>query len=196
MYHNVSIHTKRYKLVNPSGFGNEVMTDEPVWELYDPSADPGEENNLVAEQPEQVELLMKRYEDWFRDVSSTRADNYAPPRIIVGSSHERVTVLTRQDWRHLKGRPWAPDSNGVWKIHAEADGAHRVSVLLKTVQADASSVELRWGEASWTKPVPEGVSEISFDVDGISAGPADLMAIVRDKGGADFGPWHVHVERR
>ena len=196
MYHHVSIHTDRWKLVNPSGFGNEVMTGEPVWELYDLSTDPGESNNLAAQHPKQVERLEKQYEDWFKDVSSTRADNYAPPRIIVGSTHEPVTVLTRQDWRHFQGRPWAPDSNGAWKIHAEAAGAYRVSVLLESAQATASSVELRWGEASWTKPVPAGDYEIVFDVDAIPAGPANLMAIVRERSAAAYGPWHVHVERR
>ena len=67
-----------------------------------------------------------------------------------------------------------------------------MTALLKT---EADSVELRWGGASWMEPVFDGMSEIVFDVDGISAGPSDLMAVVRESG-AEYGPWHLKVERR
>ncbi len=192
MYHNVSIHTEQWKLVNASGFGLDEMAGEPRWELYDVSVDPGESNNLVEQNPERLALLKQQYEEWFRDVSATREDNYAPPRIVLGSSHEPVSVLTRQDWRHFQDRPWAPRSNGIWKIHAEQGGAHRVTVLLKT---QPESVELRWGDRSWTESVPDGATEVVFDVDEVRAGPADLVAVVLE-GDAEYGPWQLNVMRR
>ncbi len=63
------------------------------------------------------------YREWFEDVSGTRPDNYAPPRIVVGSDHEPVTVLTRQDWRRdSEDQGWRPTSQGHWLLRAE-DGA-------------------------------------------------------------------------
>ena len=192
LYHHVSIHTERWKLVNASGFGLDEMAGEPRWELYDVSVDPGESNNLVEQNPERLALLKQQYEEWFRDVSAAREDNYAPPRIVLGSSHEPVSVLTRQDWRHFQNRPWAPRSNGIWKIHAEQGGAYRVTVLLKT---QPESVELRWGDRSWTESVPDGATEVVFDVDEVRAGPADLVAVVLE-GDAEYGPWQLNVMRR
>ena len=39
------------------------------------------------------------HDSWFDSVSSSRPDNYAPPRIHIGTPDENPTVLTRQDWR-------------------------------------------------------------------------------------------------
>ena len=39
--------------------------------------------------PEIVAKLKAEYEAWFDDVGSTRPDNYAPPRIIVGTATRR-----------------------------------------------------------------------------------------------------------
>ena len=65
--------------------------------------DPYALTDLAAERADVVGDLMIRYNAWFDDVSSTRPDNYAPPRIHVGTPHENPTVLTRQDWRFHTG---------------------------------------------------------------------------------------------
>ena len=118
-YHNFMIRNSRWKLVHPSGFGRESFEGKPQVQLFDLAADPYELNNQVSTHPEIVKQLREEYDRWFKDVGSTRPNNYAPPRIHVGTKHENPVVLTRQDWRHTQGRPWAKDSVGHWLLKAE-----------------------------------------------------------------------------
>jgi arylsulfatase/arylsulfatase A len=117
-YHNFMARRGNWKLVNNSGFGRESLPGEPTFELFDLGSDPLEQNNLAASNPKALAQLRAEYDAWFDDVGSTRPDNYAPPRIIVGTKHEPLTTLTRQDWRHKTGRPWQRDSQGFWLLNA------------------------------------------------------------------------------
>lgn len=100
--------------------------DEKPAELFDLSQDPMEQHDLSQAQPQTVERLRERYDLWFDDVSATRPDNYAPPRIIIGSPHQRCVPLTRQDWRTLTGEGWSDDDEGYWLVHVEQPGPYRV----------------------------------------------------------------------
>ena len=100
-------------------------------ELYDLSTDPQQRNNLATQRPEVFQRLKAAYQDWFDDVSSSRPDNYAPPRIVIGTEHEPVSVLTRQDWRHQSGRPWGADSNGFWLVEAPDPGSYEVEIIFQ-----------------------------------------------------------------
>ncbi len=128
-FHHFALHEHPWKLVHPSGFGKESFDGEPTLELYNLSKDPRQQNDLATKHPEVFQRLKAGYESWFADVSSTRADNYAPPRIVIGTSHEMESVLTRQDWRHSKGRNWASDSNGFWLLEAPEAGDYEVEVI-------------------------------------------------------------------
>ncbi len=105
-FHNFMVRNQRWKLAHPSGFGRESFDGDPVFELYDMEADPLELEDVADQEPEIVEELTAAYDTWFDEVGSTRPDNYLPPRIRIGTPHESPTILTRQDWRHTKGRPW------------------------------------------------------------------------------------------
>ncbi|TWT78906.1 Arylsulfatase [Planctomycetes bacterium CA13] len=129
LFHHFAIHEDPWKLVHPSGFGKEGFTGQPKLQLYDLSKDPRQESDVSAEFPEVFQRLKKGYEAWFQDVSSTRPNNYAPPRILVGTEHEMSSVLTRQDWRHCQGKPWAPDSNGFWLIEAADAGDYEIELI-------------------------------------------------------------------
>ncbi len=126
LYNNFAARGELWKLVHPSGFGRQSLSGEPKFELFNMITDPLEMNNVADQHPEVVAKMKKEYEAWFRDVGSTRPDNYAPPRIHVGTPHENPTVLTRQDWRHTHGRPWHRDSIGHWLLCAADDGAYDV----------------------------------------------------------------------
>jgi len=86
MYHHFMARNQEWKLVNASGFGREQWSGPPQFELYRIPDDAREEKNLASDHPEIVEQLKKEYEAWFKDVSSTRPNNYAPPRIHLGPS--------------------------------------------------------------------------------------------------------------
>ncbi len=189
-YHHVAVHQQPWKLVHPSGFGNESFAGKPKFELYNLNDDPKQQKDLISEQPEIAARLLTSYEAWFDDVSSTRDDNYAPPRIVIGTEHETETVLTRQDWRHSQGRPWAGNSNGVWLLKAPEPGEFSVQVFLKpgigkgkaVVSAAGKSVSLdvdpaNSGSNKTSISLPAGLITLAVDVtiDGKVQGPHQVV---------------------
>lgn len=144
-YHHFALHEDAWKLVHPSGFGKESFDGEPKLELYDLSADPGQQHDLAVEKPEIVTRLRRAYDEWFDDVSSTRPDNYAPPRIVIGTKHETETVLTRQDWRHESGKPWAAGSNGFWLLEAPHAGEYQIELILASDQYEGGTAIIHAG---------------------------------------------------
>jgi arylsulfatase/arylsulfatase A len=121
LYHHFALHEEPWKLVHPTGFGKDKFTGPPKLELYDLSKDPRQQNNVAIQYPQVFQRLKKSYEDWFADVSSSRPDNYAPPRIVIGTKHEPRSVLTRQDRRH----------DGFWLLEAPEPTAYEVEVIFK-----------------------------------------------------------------
>ena len=190
-YHHFMTRNQRYKLVHPSGFGNEGFEGEPSFELYDMEADPLELEDLASEKPEVVEEMRAAYDAWFDDVSSTRPDNYDPPRIVIGSPHESPTVLTRQDWRHTKGRPWAPDSNGYWELKAATAGEYDVRLRFPPLE-DRGSATLRLGDETRSVTLPAGTKGHVFQAIPLEAGSLRLQATL-ERGDDARGPWQVEV---
>jgi arylsulfatase A-like enzyme len=126
-YHHFMIRQGDWKLLHASGFGVENFEGEPQFELYNLKADPTEQTNVASENPEIFARLKKAYDTWYADVSSTRPDNYAPPRPIIGSEHENPTILTRQDWL---GTTWKEDSQGHWIVDVAKPVTADIQVIL------------------------------------------------------------------
>lgn len=191
LYHNFMIRNQDWKLVHPSGFGSESFEGEPQFELYDLRNDPLEINNIIKERPDKAEELRRAYEKWFEDVSSTRPDNYEPPRIFIGTEYENPVVLTRQDWRHIKDRPWAPRSNGVWKLYVAKSGTFDFRVRFKPAEASGKIV-LNAGDLKLSLPVSKGQTTASFEAVNLAKGNLDLL-FVMELGSIVKGPWQVDV---
>ncbi len=194
MYHNFAARNQKWKLVHPSGFHSENMTGEPEFELYDMEFDPLERNNIAARRPDIVRNMRGDYEQWFLDVSSTRSDNYAPPWIYIGTPHENPTVLTRQDWRHTRGRVWAADSNGYWELYAPQSGTFDIRVRFPAAEADGE-VRLMTGGREITRFFEAGTAEVTCSDIKLDQGPLRLQAGLRIEGRVR-GPWQVDVVRR
>lgn len=129
-YHNFMIRRGPWKLLHASGFQKVRFEGAPQFELYNVIDDPGEADNLMTREVAVFRTLQDAYDQWFSDVSSARPDNYAPPRIRVGSTRERETTLTRQDWR---ASSWSSESHGEWLLAVESAGPFVVEVLLDPV---------------------------------------------------------------
>ncbi len=191
MYHHFMARNQEWKLVNASGFGREQWSGPPQFELYRIPDDPREEKNLASDHPEIVEQLKKEYEAWFKDVSSTRPNNYAPPRIHIGTLHENPVTLTRQEWRRVASGKETYGAEGKWLLHVAEAGSYRVLMRLQPNPA-AGQVKLMIGGYEKTLSVPADAKEIVFEGISLSEGDAELRADVT-RGDQTTGPWQVDV---
>ncbi|MCR9248169.1 MAG: arylsulfatase [bacterium] len=193
--HHVAVRGPRYKLVRASGFGREQPKPDTPWELYDLQSDPGESADLAAQHPELVTSMRAFYDAWFDDVSATRPDNYAPPRIVVGSSRAREVVLTRQDWRSLGKRGWGWD--GHWLLSFA--GEHRYDVRLITMRPLANvRAELTIGDVRRELRADGPSDSFVFEDVAVPVGNAALRAVLDhgEGGNKRTGPYQVVITRR
>ncbi|NOY41773.1 MAG: arylsulfatase [Planctomycetes bacterium] len=170
-YHNFMIRDSRWKLLNDSRRLKE-LTDPPNFELYDLVSDPGEAHNLIDQKPEIFARLKAAYDRWFDDVSSTRPDNYAPPRIVIGTPHETTTALTRQDWR---SNGWAPGTTGYWLVNIAQAGRYDVQVLLANAKT-GDNVRLKIGDTIVNQQAPDGSDSCQFTNLDLPAGNTQISA--------------------
>jgi len=191
MYHHFMARNQEWKLVNASGFGREQWYGPPQFELYRIPDDAREEKNLASDHPEIVEQLKKEYEAWFKDVSSTRPNNYAPPRIHLGTKHENPVTLTRQDWRRVAAGKETYGVEGKWLLHVAKTGSYRMLMRLQPNPA-AGQVKLMVGGYEKTLPVAADAKEIVFEDVSLSEGDIELCAEV-SRGDRTTGPWQVDV---
>ena len=187
--HNFAVRGDRYKLLRASGFGRETLPERPPpFELYDVLDDPGETANLATERPEIVARMFREYRMWFDDVSSTRPDNYAPPRIVAGTPNERVTWLTRQDWRRIAGGGWG--QGGEWRI--EVPTTARFDVVAHVREPFAGTARFVAGERMAEVAVSSPTRAILFDAIDLPASPLDLR-IELERDGEMAGPYQVEL---
>ncbi|NPA35798.1 MAG: arylsulfatase [Chlorobi bacterium] len=108
-----------------------LSPDASHFELYDITKDPKEENDLAQDYPDKLTEMKEGYMQWFNDVSSTRKNNYATPRIIVGNDAEINSELSRQDWIKDEGKLWG--TKGHWLLTVDHDATFDITV--KTAKA-------------------------------------------------------------
>lgn len=90
-YKNCAVRTPRWHLVSTQG------KNQPVWELYDVSADPGEKKNVRAQHPEVVDRLAQAYEAWWRSV--------LPGMVNEKAIGPRLNPFAELFWRQYGGGP-------------------------------------------------------------------------------------------
>ena len=127
-FRNFAIRNQKWKLLRSRGFSSKNLNKEIPFELYDIENDLKETKNLADQYPKVVEQLKSNYLEWFEDVSSTRLDNYQPPRIIIDPAKVTQTVLSIQDWRSTHFG-WGKD--GKWKLSFAKLGGYKVSIIFE-----------------------------------------------------------------
>lgn len=178
-----------FKIVQPEGVPEAKSPAKAEFELYDLAADPYEQNNLAAKQPETVKALRTKYEAWFADVRKER--NFRHPRIHVGSDRETPTVLTRQDWRGSGGK-WDGKSEGYWDLLVERPGKYRVGLLFEPAKGP-SLATLKFGGLTHEVRLKEGSGALAIEVE-LKKGNERLEASITD-GTSRTGARYVEVER-
>jgi arylsulfatase/arylsulfatase A len=190
-YHHFMIRDSRWKLLHASGFGRENFPGKPKFELYDILNDPGETKNVMAEHPDVFARLKTQYNRWFDDVSNTRPNNYAPPRIHIGTPFENPTVLTRQDWR---GGTWARNAIGLWELHIVKTGRFDIRFEFDA-NPGKGTAELKIAGVTKMATFAAGVKAVEFKGVPLFAGDTQLRAVLTHKG-KPRGVYQVVVTRR
>jgi arylsulfatase/arylsulfatase A len=190
-FHHIAVRNQNWKLVHPTGFGKREMPANVPFELYDMTNDQGETKNLSNAKPEVVTKMKAAYEKWFADVSSTRANNYDPPRIVVGSDAELTSVLTPQDWRVSGESGWG--TGGRWLVDVAKSGDYQAEIIWKGPIGPAK-VTLTVGEASRSVQVGANESRANIDPFALEAGLSSIgVEATNTKGPQD--PYHVILRR-
>lgn len=161
-FHNFMIRQGDWKLLHGSGFSRESFSGQPRFELFHLGEDPLELKNVVDEHPEVVARLKAEYEKWFADVGNTRPDNYAPPRIQIGTPFENPTTLTRQDWRHAAGQPWGRDSIGFWLLHVASSGNYDIECRFEP-HDKPETITLISGDNRQSERIEPGTDKFVFE---------------------------------
>ncbi|MBI2421360.1 MAG: arylsulfatase [Candidatus Hydrogenedentes bacterium] len=189
-YHQFMARDRQWKLLHASGFGNESFQGEPRFELYNLLADPGERSDLAATHPDVVARLRSAYDNWFDDVSATRPDNYAPPRIVIGTEHERVTHLTRQDWRNAT---WDKSAAGHWEVEFAEAGNYTFTINC-FVNPVAGTIQLDVGNTVQRAALSANTANAKFENIPVAAGRTTIQARIHCEDD-DAGAYQVTVER-
>ena len=190
-YHHMAVRNQQWKLVHPSGFGKEKMPENVPFELYDMSSDQGETVNLAEAKPDTFKAMLKAYDEWFDDVSGTRRDNYAPPRIVIGSNQELVSALSLQDWRVTEAEGWG--GAGVWLVHVDRPATFDAEVIFSNA-VGPMDVTLQIGDIE--KTVMLKADQTRVMIRGLSVPTGDTEVRVRSSvRGRKGDPYQVILSR-
>jgi arylsulfatase/arylsulfatase A len=164
---NACVITQQHKLCWPEG------SNAP--EVYDLLDDPGEAHDICPDYPDIVERLSAAYDTWFAEVSSTRENNYACPRIVIGSEHERFTVLTRQDNRMDGPDDWGDDALTHWEVEIAEAGDYNIRIRLPAAVTDAHW-HLKLDEREESTATSDETRSVLFESVPLNAGPLRVEA--------------------
>jgi len=195
-----------------------VMTDR--WrlingkELYDMKVDPGQENDISAENPRVTARLRKAYEDWWSD-TSRRFGEYC--QIIIGSDKENPSTLTCHDWHSIEGVRQAhsnqravrdgAQTSGFWAVEIARDGVYEFALRRWPAEVDepinaaiggdkaieATKARLKIADVDITKPVSAGARAVTFEAR-LKAGKARLQTWFTNDQGESWGAYYLYVK--
>lgn len=193
-YHNFALRTNDWKLLHSSGFLKENFIGKPLFELYDMINDPLEMTDLAMSKPEIVNQLKMKYDEWYTDVSSTRIDNYASPRIPIGTIYENPVVLTRQDWQQINENPWLEHATGYWRLKASENNNYNILVRFRK-KGISGEVILNINNKIIKGKLVAGENEIVFESINIPEGEIDLQVQLQISKNKVIGSWQVEVKK-
>jgi hypothetical protein len=180
-YRNCAVIGQRYKLVDGK-------------ELYDMVADAGEKNDIASEHPQVVELMRRDYDKWFDDVSNTRPDNYAPPKIYLGTPYEEPVILSRQDWRVHGEDGWGDDNYGHWEILVTESGTYSMRVRLPEADKEAVAY-FRFNTLEKRQSVHPGTGWSIFENVELTKGPGTVESWLEVEGNRKAARY-IYISRK
>ena len=107
-------------------------------ELYDIKADPGQENDIAANNPGQVQKMRDFYDAWWAELSPTFSQT---TEIHLGHPDHPQVSMTGHDWISSAGPPWnqahirdlaaqvkAPENLSHWAVKVLTPGTYEITV--------------------------------------------------------------------
>lgn len=185
--HHMAVRSQQWKLLRPTGFHNDQPDAAVPFELYDMTVDQGETNNLATQRPQVVAAMLKRYNAWFADVSSTRPDNYAPPRMHLGDDHNDQLTLSSQNRRKIAdGYEW----------HIELDEPGRYAVEFQWAEPSAKKeIQLSLGSQQLTTKIKNGTTSHVTKAITLPQGPLNFAISVSPDKKREDPPYFVHIRK-
>ena len=187
-----AVMTERYRLVNGQ-------------ELYDIAADPGQTEDIAAENPEVVAQLREAYDQWWERVGD-RFDGHV--HIDIGSDAENPARISSHDWlpgEDTPGGPWnqrqvtqGPAANGTWYINVRQAGTYEFELFQRDRPAEfpieGSEAALRVGDAEQTAPIPEGATSVRLTME-LPAGKTTMQSRFIQADGTERGAFYIYANR-
>jgi arylsulfatase A-like enzyme len=165
-----AVRSQTYKLLRREPLPNARA--RPPLELYDMYHDPLELHDVAASHPDLVARMYAEYQEWFRDVTSTRGSE--PVRIELGGQRENPSVLTRQDWRGpLAG--WTVNDLGFWEVQVARAGSFDIA-LHCAPRPFPTTAHVSLSGTSRQQALATGATECTFKSVSLRAGPGRLEA--------------------
>jgi len=183
-----------------------VMTDR--WrlltgrELYDMAADPGQQRNVAADNPEVFERLRVAYLDWWGSLQPVMAQTVYP---VAGHEAGEVLRLTAFDWTVAVSKiPWKqsmvrelPQTNGSWEVEFAESGRYRFTLrhaperAALPLRAERARIEVDGQGAE--VPVSPGTTSAPIEMD-VKAGPATVRSFL-ETADESRGAFFLDIER-
>lgn len=144
-YRNMAVISENYKLIGNTQEDSNISE----FELYDLQKDPFESKNIIKENSETALELRDELNAWYEDIMSSENIKNTP-RIIIGSEHERHTILNRNDARGMQ-LIWAQDDMYVrWDLHIIEKGKYKMKIHFRNPIEHPGDLVVRIGTQNFT----------------------------------------------
>ena len=171
-------------------------------ELYDITADPGQQYDIAAEHPQVVARLRGEYESWWADVT-VRVGEYL--EIPIGAEEADPVRLTSFDWytggppnqREIQRAPSeGPWQEGFWAIEVIRAGQYKVTLRQQPreggVPIDGQTAQPRIGDHQFEEPISVDSPAISFEIP-LEPGKTTMRAWFSKPDGTRRGAFFAYV---
>jgi arylsulfatase A-like enzyme len=179
---NTAIYRDQWKLM--------TLPDKKL-ALFDMGKDPFAKKNIIDKHPEISRALIAEYDLMFNELDQEYENMWDAKPAHVGTKHEEVTFLSRQDWRKQIGPRWhVSEANGTWYLDIKKSGQYKILFnLLKPIGPLKATLKLN------SKSVANGSfgpqDWYGFPSQKLNVGPLTLKIDINDS--SKIGPWHVKV---
>jgi arylsulfatase A-like enzyme len=189
-----AVMTERWRLINGK-------------ELYDITADPGQQHDVAADHGDVVAGLRSDYEGWWRSLEPVLGETV---RMGVGGPEETVHLMSH-DWHtEDRGTPWHQNhvrngyvGNGPWAVDVLRPGEYEIVLYrwpehlgraMDVVHASIAIEPLDGDPVTRELDVKTDATSARFALR-LPAGPASLLTTLRRPDGVEHGAYFASVRR-